>query len=70
MIYDSTVYTAKVTVTCDTSTDTLRSEVVYEKNGTPITGDVPVFANVTETLTVSVQFFQERSSWSLLMRGR
>lgn len=54
VIYDSTVYTAKVTVTCDTSTGTLRSEVVYEKNGTPITGDVPVFANATEKMSVSV----------------
>ena len=54
VIYDSTVYTAKVTVTCDASTGTLRSEVDYEKNGTPITGDVPEFANATETVSVSV----------------
>ena len=54
VIYDSTVYTAKVTVTCDASTGTLRSEVDYEKNGAPITGDVPEFANATETVSVSV----------------
>lgn len=54
VIYDSTVYTAKVTVTCDASTGTLRSEVDYEKNGAPITGDMPEFANATETVSVSV----------------
>ncbi|MBQ8312861.1 MAG: Cna B-type domain-containing protein [Clostridia bacterium] len=52
--YDNTVYTAEVTVTCKVDEGTLSSEVVYKKDGTAITGEVPVFANTAEKVNVSV----------------
>ncbi len=54
VIYDEIVYTAEVTVTCDVSTGTLGYSVAYKKDGTVITGDVPVFENATEKVDISV----------------
>ena len=58
VIYDSTVYTAKVTVTCDASTGTLNSSVVYKKDGAEYNG-TPLFANRKEAEKTSVSISKQ-----------
>ena len=56
--YDSTVYTAEVTVTCDVATGTLNSSVVYKKDGAEYNG-TPLFANRKEVEKTSVSISKQ-----------